>query len=109
MTNMLYCFSLRNFIIFFLPFPFLRPPTSPAPPTPPPPKKKESGKTSYNIANKVSLQTSLERNPSNSSYIFILSVNFENLTVELNALIISFMHAKCQEDQKSIAMSSNKC
>ena len=28
--------------------------------------------------NKVSLQTNLERNPTNSSYIFILSVNFEN-------------------------------
>ena len=33
--------------------------------------------------NKVSLQTSLERNPTNSSYIFILSLNFENLTVKL--------------------------
>ena len=59
--------------------------------------------------NKVSLQTSLERNPSNLSYIFILSVKFENLTIGLHVLIISFMLAKFQEDQRSIAMSSNKC
>ena len=38
--------------------------------------------------NKVSLQISLERNLINSSYIFILSVNFENLTVRLHVLII---------------------
>ena len=38
--------------------------------------------------NKVSLQTSLERNSTNSSYIFILSVNFENLIVGLHVLII---------------------
>ena len=59
------------------------------------------------LKNKVSLQTSLERNPTNS-YIFILSVNFENLTVEWHALIISFMLIKFQEDQKSIAMSLKK-
>ena len=59
--------------------------------------------------NKVSLQTSLERNPSNLSYIFILSVKFENLTVELHVLILSFILAKFQENQRSIAMSSNKC
>ena len=44
--------------------------------------------------NKVSLQTSLERNPTNSLYIFILSVNFENLTVRLHILIISLMLTK---------------
>ena len=59
--------------------------------------------------NKVSLQINLERNPSNLSYIFILSVKFENLTVGLHVLIISFMLAKFQEDQRSIAMSLNKC
>ena len=58
---------------------------------------------------KVFLQTSLERNPKNSSYIFILSVNFENLTVRLYVLITSKMLTKFQENQKSIAMSSNKC
>ena len=45
----------------------------------------------------------------NSSYISILSVNFENLTVRLHVLIIFFMHVKFQEDQRSIAISSNKC
>ena len=58
--------------------------------------------------NKVFLQTSLERNPTNSSYIFILSVNFENLTVRVLVFIIFFMHVKFQEYQKSIAISSNK-
>ena len=33
------------------------------------------------IKNKVSLHTSLEKNPSNFSYISFLGVNFENLTV----------------------------
>ena len=59
--------------------------------------------------NKIFLQTSLERNLSNLSYIFILNVKFENLTIGLHVLIISFMLAKFQEDQKSITMSSNKC
>ena len=59
--------------------------------------------------NKVSLQTSLERNPTNSSYIFILSVNFENLIVRLHVLITSLILTKFQENQRSIVMSSNKC
>ena len=58
--------------------------------------------------NKISLQPSLERNPTNSSYIFILSVNFENLTVRLHVLITSLMLTKFQENQRSITMSSNK-
>ena len=36
-------------------------------------------------------------------------MKFENLTVELNVLIISFMLVNFQEDQRSIAMLSNKC
>ena len=44
--------------------------------------------------NAVSLQTNLEKNSTNSLYIFILSVNFENLTVRLHVLIISFILAK---------------
>ena len=64
---------------------------------------------SYLLKNKVSLQTSLEINPSNLSYIFILSVNFENLTIGLQVLIISFALTKFKEDKKLIAMSSNKC
>ena len=59
--------------------------------------------------NKVSLQISLKRNSTNYSYISILSVNFENLIVRLHVLIIFFLHVKFQEDQKSIAISSNKC
>ena len=38
----------------------------------------------------------------NSIYIYILDVNFENITVELHILIISFMFAKFQRDQRSI-------
>ena len=60
-------------------------------------------------SNKVFLQTNLEKNLSNLSYIFILSVKFENLTIGLHVLIISFMLAKFQKDQRSIAISSNKC
>ena len=60
------------------------------------------------ILNKVFLQTSLERNLINSSYIFILSVNFENLTVRLHVLITSLMLTKFQENQRSIAMLLNK-
>ena len=44
--------------------------------------------------NKVSLQTSLERNPTNSSCIFILSVNFENLTVGFHVPYVLNMHIK---------------
>ena len=58
--------------------------------------------------NKVSIQTSLERNPTNSSYIFILSMSFENLTIRLHDLITSKMLTKFQENQRSITMSSNK-
>ena len=63
----------------------------------------------YIFLNKISFKTSLERKLSNLSYIFILSVNFENLTIELHVFIISFILAKYQEDQRSIAMLSNKC
>ena len=55
-------------------------------------------KWGFKKINKVSLQ-----------YIFILSVKFENLTVRLHVLIISFVLAKFQKDQRSIGMSSNKC
>ena len=55
---------------------------------------------------KISLQTSLVRTSSNSTNIFLLDVNFKNLTVGLYILIISSMFTKFQEDQRSIAMSS---
>ena len=54
--------------------------------------------------NKVSLKISLEKNPTNSSYIFILSVNFKNLTDKLHVFITSLMLTKFQENQRSIAM-----
>ena len=50
----------------------------------------------------------MEKNPPNSSYIFLLDVNFENLTIELHILIISSMLVKFQEDKKSITMLSIK-
>ena len=52
------------------------------------------------LKNKVSLQISLEYNPSNLSYIFILSVKFENLTIRLHVFIIFFMLAKFQNFKK---------
>jgi len=39
---------------------------------------------------------------SNSLYIFLLDINFENIIVGLHILIISFMLSKFQKDQKSI-------
>ena len=42
----------------------------------------------------VSLQTSLERNPLNLSYIFLLNMNFENLTIGLYVLYIFNMNVK---------------
>ena len=56
---------------------------------------------------KVSLQTSLERNPSNS-YIFLFDINFENLNVRLY-VIISFIFVKFLESQRLIVMSSLTC
>ena len=44
--------------------------------------------------NKVSLQTSLERNPSNLSYISFSGVNFENLTVEFYVPYVINIHIK---------------
>jgi len=44
--------------------------------------------------NKVSLQTSLERNSSNFLYISFLGVNFENLTVEFHVPYVLNMHIK---------------
>ena len=41
-----------------------------------------------------SLQTSLERNSSNFSYISFLGVNFENLTVEFHILYVLNMDIK---------------
>ena len=43
---------------------------------------------------KLSLQTSLEENPSYSSYIFLLDIDFENLTVKLYFLYVANTHIK---------------
>ena len=43
---------------------------------------------------KLSLQTSLEETPSYSSYIFLLDVDFENLTVKLYFLYVANTHIK---------------
>ena len=48
----------------------------------------------YLYKNKVSLQTSLERNSSNFSYISFLGMNFENLTVEFHVPYILNIHIK---------------
>ena len=49
--------------------------------------------------NKVSLQTSLERNSSNFSYIPFLGVNFENLTVEFHVPYVLNMHIKFRSNR----------
>ena len=69
-------------------------------------KKRSIGETMRD--EKVSLQTSLKRNPSKFSYIFLLDVNCETLTIGLLVFIISSMLTKFQEDQRSITMSSIK-
>ena len=46
--------------------------------------------------------------PLNSSYIFLLDMNFENVIVGLHVLIISSMLSKFWENKKSITMSSIK-
>ena len=46
---------------------------------------------------KVSLQTSLEKNSLNFADIFLLDVNFENLIIQLYVFIIFSILAKFQE------------
>ena len=65
------------------------------------------GHLNYMSWDNVSFQTNLEKNPSNSSYIFLLDVNFENLTFKLHVFIIFFMFVKFQEYQRY--MLSIKC
>ena len=61
------------------------------------------------INNKVSLQISLEINPSNFPNIFLLDVNFEKSIIKLHFLIISSMPENFQKDQRLIAISLIKC
>ena len=48
---------------------------------------------------KVFLQTSLKRNILISSYIFLLNVNFKNLTGRLHVLYVLNMHVKFHSNQ----------
>ena len=56
-------------------------------------KEKQSHR-GHLLRNKVSLQTSLKRNPLNLSYISFSSVNFENLIVEFQVPYVLNMHIK---------------
>jgi len=76
-------------------------------------KRKEEKKNNYRYLgavwffnNKIFLQISLKRNSTYFSYIFILSVNFENITIRLYVFIISFMFANFQKDQISTKFTS---
>ena len=63
------------------------------------------------IKNKLNLHILREGKgfSSNSANIFLLDVNFENLNIVLHVIIISFILAKFQEDQRAIAILSIKC
>ena len=53
----------------------------------------------YYFKNKVSLQTNLEKNSSNFSYIYFLGVNFENLTIEFHVSYVLNMHIKFRSNR----------
>ena len=55
---------------------------------------------------KVFLQTSLKRNILISSYIFLLNVNFENLTDELYVLYVLIVHVKFCSNQMLFTIRS---
>ena len=57
------------------------------------------------FVNKVSLQTSLERDSSNFSCIFFF-VNFENLTTEFRVLYVLNMHIKFCSNQMLVTIRS---
>ena len=63
---------------------------------------------SFSLEN-VSLQTSFGEKPFILFLYLLLYVKFENLTIGLQFPIISFILAKFQEYQSSIAMLSIKC
>jgi len=46
------------------------------------------------LSNKVSLQTNLEKNFSNFSYIYFCNVHFENLTVKFHVSYVLNVHIK---------------
>ena len=61
--------------------------------------------TKWTLKNKVSLQTSLERNFLNFSYLFF-GVNFENLTVEFHILYVLNMHIKFRSNRMLFTIRS---
>ena len=63
----------------------------------------------YFVPKKVSFQNNLDRNLQTPLIIFLLDVNFENLTVGLYVLIISSIIVKFQKNQRSIVMLLIKC
>ena len=73
-----------------------------------PKTNKKGGKLKTQVINPL-WKKFLSPYPSNSSSIFLLDVNFENLTIGLNVFIISSMLTKFQEDQRLIVMSLIKC
>ena len=54
----------------------------------------------------ISLQISLERNSSNSSYTFLLNAKFENLTIGLRFLYVYNMHVKFHSNQMLFTIRS---
>ena len=44
--------------------------------------------------NKIFLKTSLEKNLSNFSYLFLFDINFENLVIRLHVLYVLIMNIK---------------
>ena len=53
----------------------------------------------HSSKNKVSLQTSFEKNSLNFSYISFLGVNFDNLTVEFHVSHVLNIHIKFRSNQ----------
>ena len=58
------------------------------------------------ITDMVFHRTSLERNCLKSSYIFLLDVNFENLTVRLHILYVFNMHVKFRSNRMLFTIQS---
>ena len=70
-------------------------------------KARKAIKVKDKIGNdKVSLPTNLEGNPSHSSFIFLLDVNFENLIVKLHFLYVVNTHVKFQSNKMLFTIQS---
>ena len=58
-----------------------------------------------NTMENVSFQASLKRNPANFANIFLLDVNFENLTVGFHVLYVFNRHVKSLQQNVFLAMN----